>query len=58
MSYIIRRFLPDTDVSKPFDCGNSDLNDFLVESSAKISDACVWRFRGGPAGKILKPGNK
>ena len=43
MSYIIRRFLPDTDVSKPFDCGNSDLNDFWVESSAKTPNASLFQ---------------
>lgn len=39
MSYIFRRFVPETDVSKPFDCGNSDLNDFLTETSVRTPNA-------------------
>ena len=30
MSYTIRKFQPETDVIKPFDCGVADLNGFLL----------------------------
>ena len=43
MSYIFRRFVPETDVSKPFDCGNSDLNDFLTETSVRTPNASLFQ---------------
>ena len=30
IDYTIREFRPETDILKPFDCGNSDLNGFFV----------------------------
>ena len=36
MSYSFRKFKPDTDVLKPFDCGNADLNGFLLEMTGDI----------------------
>ncbi len=32
IDYTIREFRPETDILKPFDCGNSDLNGFLLET--------------------------
>lgn len=39
MSYSFRKFRPDTDVLKPFDCGIADLNGFLLETSGEIPNA-------------------
>ena len=39
MSFILRRFNPDTDILKPFDCGDSNLNDFLLETAGKRQNA-------------------
>lgn len=36
MSYSFRRFNPETDVLKPFDCGHADLNGFLLETAGNI----------------------
>ena len=33
MSYSFRKFEPFTDVLKPFDCGNADLNGFLLDDA-------------------------
>ena len=42
MSYSFRKFEPFTDVLKPFDCGNADLNGFLLESSGDIPNATTY----------------
>ena len=34
MSYVFRKFQSETDVKKPFDCGNADLNGFLREKGS------------------------
>ena len=34
MRLLLRKFQPDIDVKKPFDCGIADLNGFLLESSS------------------------
>lgn len=39
MSYIYRKFRPETDTRKPFDCGDADLNGFLVETTAETPNA-------------------
>lgn len=39
MSYTYRKFQPTTDTLKPFDCGDADLNGFLVETSSKTPNA-------------------
>ena len=39
MSYTYRKFQPATDTLKPFDCGDADLNDFLVETSTTTPNA-------------------
>lgn len=42
MSYSFRKFRPDTDVLKPFDCGIADLNGFLLETSGEIPNATAY----------------
>ena len=42
MSYSFRKFNPDTDVLKPFDCGHADLNGFLLETSGDIPNATAY----------------
>ncbi len=42
MSYSFRKFKPDTDVLKPFDCGNADLNGFLLETTGNIPNATTY----------------
>ena len=42
MSYIFRRFNPESDALSSFDCGNSDLNDFLHESSSQSPNATLY----------------
>ena len=42
MSYTIRKFQPETDVIKPFDCGDADLNGFLVETSSTTPNATMY----------------
>ena len=42
MSYSFRKFEPFTDVLKPFDCGNADLNGFLLETSGDIPNATTY----------------
>ena len=39
MRYTFRKFKPDADVQQPFDCGNSDLNEFLCETEGKTPNA-------------------
>lgn len=39
MSYHFRKFRPDTDVAKPFDCGHPDLNGFLLETNPSVPNA-------------------
>ena len=39
IDYHIRKFRPETDITKPFDCGNADLNGFLVETGNKEPNA-------------------
>lgn len=41
IDYIIRKFRPETDTAKPFDCGNSDLNGFLLETCTKEPNATL-----------------
>ena len=42
MSYSFRRFNPETDVFKPFDCGHADLNGFLLETAGNIPNATTY----------------
>ena len=42
MSYSFRKFEPFTDVLKPFDCGNADLNGFLLETSGDMPNATTY----------------
>ena len=42
MSYSFRKFKPDTDVLKPFDCGHADLNGFLLETTGDIPNATTY----------------
>lgn len=42
MSYTIRKFQPETDVIKPFDCGIADLNGFLLESDPDTPNATLY----------------
>ena len=39
MEIKFKRFNPQTDIIKPFDCGDSDLNGFLLESNEDVSNA-------------------
>ncbi|MBO4567140.1 MAG: GNAT family N-acetyltransferase [Bacteroidales bacterium] len=41
IDYSIRKFRPDTDTLKPFDCGNTDLNGFLLETGTKEPNATL-----------------
>ena len=41
IDYSIRKFLPQTDILKPFDCGNSDLNAFLLETDTNEPNATL-----------------
>ncbi len=34
---IIRKFNPEIDTKKPFDCGNADLNGFLLEMACMVT---------------------
>lgn len=42
MKYTYRKFRPDTDVLDPFDCGNADLNGFLLEADPKAPNATFF----------------
>ena len=42
MSYTIRKFQPETDVVKPFDCGQADLNGFLLETNSDAPNATLY----------------
>ena len=42
MTYIFRKFNPVADSSKPFDCGNPDLNGFFCETESDIPDATSY----------------
>ena len=42
MSYTYRKFEPATDTLKPFDCGDADLNGFLVETSTETPNATMY----------------
>ncbi len=42
MSYSIRKFQPETDVIKPFDCGVADLNGFLLETDGDTPNATLY----------------
>ncbi len=42
MSYTIRKFLPETDAIKPFDCGQADLNGFLLETDPNTPNATLY----------------
>ena len=42
MSYTYRKFQPTYDTLKPFDCGDADLNGFLVETSSKAPNATMY----------------
>lgn len=41
IDYTIRKFRPEIDTEKPFDCGNSDLNGFLLETGTKEPNATL-----------------
>ena len=41
MSYIIRKFRAESDTLKPFDCGNTDLNGFLLETGTTGPNASL-----------------
>ncbi len=41
MDLTFRRFRPDTDAFKPFDCGNADLNGFLLEIGSAEPNASL-----------------
>lgn len=41
MDFTIRRFRPDTDTFKQFDCGNADLNGFLLETDSTEPNASI-----------------
>lgn len=41
IDYQIRKFRPETDTIKPFDCGNADLNGFLLETGTKEPNATL-----------------
>ena len=43
MKYLFRRFQPAYDpLYSPFDCGNTDLNEFLLSTSTKTSNATLY----------------
>lgn len=42
MSYTIRKFQPEADIIKPFDCGVADLNGFLLESDSATPNASLY----------------
>ena len=43
MKYLFRRFQPEYDtLYSPFDCGNTDLNEFLLSTSTKTSNATLY----------------
>ena len=42
MSFVLRRFIPTIDINRPFDCGDNDLNNFLLESSLYTPNATVF----------------
>ncbi len=42
MSYSFRKFNPDMDIRKPFDCGNADLNGFLLETTGDVPNATTY----------------
>lgn len=42
MTYIFRKFNPVADSSKPFDCGNSDLNGFFRETESDVPNATSY----------------
>ena len=42
MSYTYRKFQPASDTLKPFDCGDADLNGFLVETSSTTPNATMY----------------
>lgn len=41
MNYTFRKFRPGSDTMKSFDCGNSDLNGFLLETGADSPNATL-----------------
>ena len=41
IDYSIRRFQPETDPLKPFDCGNPDLNGFLLDTDPNEPNATL-----------------
>ena len=42
MRYTYRKFRPDSDVLKPFDCGEADLNGFLLETDTHTPNATMF----------------
>ena len=42
MNFTYRKFQPETDTLKPFDCGDTDLNGFLVETSQDTPNATMY----------------
>lgn len=41
IDYSIREFRPESDILKPFDCGNPDLNGFLLETGKEEPNATL-----------------
>ena len=41
IAYKLRKFNSSTDTTKPFDCGNSDLNGFLLETTVQQHNATM-----------------
>ena len=41
IDYTFRKFCPETDTLKPFDCGNPDLNGFLLETDTQEPNATL-----------------
>ena len=46
MEIKFKRFNPQTDIIKPFDCGDSDLNGFLLESNEDVPNATLTKRFG------------
>lgn len=42
MSFHYRKFQPESDVLKPFDCGKADMNDFLLETASDTPNATLY----------------
>ena len=42
MNFTYRKFQPETDTLKPFDCGDTDLNGFFIETSPDTPNATMY----------------